>query len=528
VAEIIHNFGRADQLDREALVRLCKSIARVCGLEVHDVLDSHKPSVSQTSPLPQDVKQIRTVELGMVVAIEALWERLQIGPTLRKVLAKEGYKVPYERALLAMTANRLCEPESKLGVWDRWLSEVYLPSCDGLKLAQMYEAMDLLHKHIDKVEDAVFFHTANLFNLVVDVIFYDTTTVSFSIDQEDEEQGLRKYGHNKEGTWSPQVVVALAVTREGLPVRSWVFPGNTPDVVTVKKVKSDLRGWKLGRALFVGDSGLNSKGNREELAKACGKYLLASRTGSVSEIKGEVLSRAGRYKTIAENLKAKEVIVGDGVLHRRYILCFNPLEAKRERKHRQQVIEELELELAKHPDRKATAKWAIELLTSGRYKRYLTVDDQTHCIRIDREAIREAQKHDGKWVLITNDDTLTLQDAACGYKALLVIERCFRTLKRTQIKIEPMYHWLPHRIETHVKICVFALLIERVAELKCNQPWSRIKQTLSTLQVSEFHTPKFQFFQRNEPAPELVKMFKSIEISMPKTVLHISASTPKM
>jgi transposase len=299
-------------------------------------------------------------------------------------------------------------------------------------------------------------------------------------------------------------------------------------VATIKKVKSDLRGWKLGRALFVGDSGLNSKGNREELAKACGKYLLASRMGSVSEIKGEVLSRAGRYKTIAENLKAKEVIVGDGVLHRRYILCYNPLEAERERKHRQQVIEELELELAKHRDLKATAKWAIELLTSGRYKRYLTVDDQTHCIRIDREAIRQAQKHDGKWVLITNDDTLTLQDAACGYKALLVIERCFRTLKRTQIKIEPMYHWLPHRVETHVKICVFALLIERVAELKCNQPWSRIKETLSTLQVSEFHTPKFQFFHRSEPAPELVKMFKSIEISMPKAVLHISASTPKM
>jgi transposase len=89
-------------------------------------------------------------------------------------------------------------------------------------------------------------------------------------------------------------VVALAVTRDGLPVRSWVFPGNTSDVDTIKKVRQDLRGWKLGRALFVADSGANSAANREEIAKACGKYLLATRMSSVSEIKDDVLTRPGR------------------------------------------------------------------------------------------------------------------------------------------------------------------------------------------------------------------------------------------
>ncbi|MES0337885.1 MAG: transposase [Candidatus Magnetobacterium sp. LHC-1] len=103
-------------------------------------------------------------------------------------------------------------------------------------------------------------------------MFYDTTTVSFSIDYEDDDGGLRKYGKSKDGGWSPQVVVALAVTREGLPVRSWVFPGNTADIKTVEQVKSDLKGWKLGRALFVADAGMNSEYNRQELAKACGKY----------------------------------------------------------------------------------------------------------------------------------------------------------------------------------------------------------------------------------------------------------------
>jgi len=303
-------------------------------------------------------------------------------------------------------------------------------------------------------------------------------------------------------------------------VRSWVFPGNTSDVDTVKKVREDLRGWQLGRALFVADSGNNSTTNREELAKACGKYLLAARMGSVSEIKEEVLTKPGRFRTIAENLQAKEVIVGDGVLQRRYILCYNPREAQRERKHRELVVKELEEELESHPDRQATARWAIDLLASGRYKRYLAIDKQGR-IRLDRGAIAQASKYDGKWVLQTNDDTITVEDAAAGYKGLLVIERAFRMLKSTRIKMEPMYHWLPKRIEAHVKLCVFALLIERVVELKCNQSWSQIRRVLSSLQATEFRTPKNQFFQRNEPTPELVRTLKSLGIPMPKAVLDI-------
>jgi transposase len=199
-----------------------------------------------------------------------------------------------------MTANRLCQPESKLGVWERWLKDVYLPSCQELKLSQMYEAMDLLYDHSEKVEEAIFFQTASLLDLEVDLVFYDTTTVAFSIDMADEEtednQALRQYGRPKSGKWSVQMVVALAVTRQGLPVRSWVFPGNTADMATVIKVKQDLKGWKLCRALFVGDGGLNSEENRHELAKACGTYLLATRMNSVNEVHQYVLSRPGRYR----------------------------------------------------------------------------------------------------------------------------------------------------------------------------------------------------------------------------------------
>jgi transposase len=294
----------------------------------------------------------------------------------------------------------------------------------------------------------------------------------------------------------------------------------------VEKVKADLRGWQLGRALFVADAGMNSQDNRRLLAKACGKYLLAVRLGSVTEVKAEVLTRGGRYQKIADNLYAKEVIVGDGERRRRYILCFNPLEAKRQRRHRQQVIQELEQELGKHAANRATARWAINLLASGRYKRYLAIDGHGS-LQINRQKVREAHKSDGKWVLITNDDTISVEDAARGYKGLLIIERCFRTLKSTQIKLSPMHHWLPHRIEAHIKICVFALLLERVAEMTCQRPWSAIRGLLSTLQASEFQTSNQTFWQRNELRPELLKILKTLEIPPPKLVLEVSSTPSK-
>ena len=531
VAKIIHNFGRADQLDRQELVRLCHSIARVCGLIVTDPYDESVASSENASfGLGENLTIRQTLALGCPMVIEALWERLGLKKTLKEVAKDAGAKIPYERALLAMVANRLCDPESKLGVWDRWLSTVYLPSCQDLKLRHMYEAMDLLHAHAEQVEKTVFFQTADLFNLEVDLIFYDTTTASFSVDGEDEADRhpnatLRKFGHGKEGFWAPQVVVALAVTREGIPVRSWVLPGNTADVSTVEMVRSDLRGWSLGRAMFVADSGMNCQDNRTELARACGKYLLACRMANVTEIKREVLSKRGRYTVFKDNLHAKEVIVGDGERRKRYILCYNPKEAERQRKHRQMIVELLEDELARHKDRSATAQWAIELLASRRFKRYLRIL-KSGKVRIDRSAVREAEKYDGKWVIETNDDTISLEDAACGYKSLMVIERCFRSLKRTQIKMTPMYHWASRRIEAHVKICVLALLIERIAELACGTPWHRIRRALEKLQVTEFFDLNHRVLMRNELPADTRNTLKLLKITPPRQVVHLEKQHP--
>jgi transposase len=315
-------------------------------------------------------------------------------------------------------------------------------------------------------------------------------------------------------------VVALAVTREGFPVRCWVLPGNTADSTTIETVRKDLRGWNLGRALFVADAGINSEENRQELARACGKYLLATRMASVAEVKKEVLTKRGKYTTLRDNLKVKEVIVGKGERRRRYILCYNPKEAVRQKEHRKYIVELLEKELSRHPDKSATARWAIELLASKRYKRYLTIS-KSNRIRIDRSKIRQAAKYDGKWVIETNDDSISVEDAANGYKGLMIIERCFRSLKRTQIKLTPMFHWLPRRIEAHVRICVLALLIERVAEVGCDASWSRIRHQLDKLQATEFFSIKHRFFRRNEIAAGTRSVLKKLKISIPKQILSI-------
>ena len=346
-----------------------------------------------------------------------------------------------------MTANRLCDPQSKLGVWERWCETVYLPGAEQLTKNDLYAAMDALHAQAAEVEQAVFFHTADLFKLEVDLLFYDTTTCTFAIDEDDEDE-LRRFGRPKDGAWAPQVVVAFAVTREGLPVRSWVFPGNTTDATTVERIKDDLRGWKLGRrsvrrrcrdALRGEPRGACPRGGQVRARGADERHYRGQDRGT--QPSGTLPHRSRR------TCFAKEVVVGDGERRRRYIVCFNPKEAERQAKHRAEVIEALQEELARHKSRQATAKWAMELLTSGRYRRYLKVKGGEVCL--EAEAIRQAPRLDGKWVLITNDDTLSIEDAAVAYKSLLVIERCFRSLKRGQIHLGPMYHRLSQRI------CVF-------------------------------------------------------------------------
>jgi hypothetical protein len=459
---------------------------------------------------------------------KALWAKLGLGEVIQARLEEKQLHAPHATALLAMVAQRLARPGSKLACHERWLDRVWLPEARDLGLYQLYRALDLLAEHGDAIEQAVFWRAVDLFKLDVDLVFYDATTAWFECDEEDVAgQGwrgltfepLRQRGHSKEGRDNdPQVVIALAVTRDGVPVRSWIFPGATPDVTTVRTIKDDLRAIRLGRVLFVGDAGLYAKANLEELAKGAGRYVLATPIGRVKEIRDEVLSHPGRYADITPNLRAKEVVLGEGERRRRYILCLNEEEAEKQRRHRAEILRILEAALANlnkdHP------KAACRLLASKRFGPYLGQDDHGRPY-LDKDKVRRAEQLDGKFVLTTNDDTLSVADIALGYKGMWVIESCFRKMKTTGLAVRPMFHWMPHRITAHVKLCVLALMIQRAAEVAAGLPWRQLAGILERLKAVRYTSEGRTLVQATTIGPELAEIFKKLAIAPPKPILSL-------
>jgi len=525
---VIHSFGRADQVDHAALQRLVRSINRILGEG-----ENEAPSKDVASTVRVEIEIDAVFELGIPLVARHLWDQLGIGPAIRACIDKAGLTAPHEIALLAMAANRLDDPGSKRGCAERWLADTaWMPDAADLTVDHLYRALDFLAVWTDEIEQAVFLQTVDLFRLDVDLIFYDTTTAYFEIDEADEVEQewagrlfapLRRRGHSKEGRDNqPQVIIAMAVTRDGMPVRSWVLPGDTADVSTVAKIKADLHAWRLGRCLFVGDAGMYSADNLAALSKGLGRYILAVPMRKLREVEGDVLTRPGRYRKVAGNLQVKEVWVGEGERRKRYVLCLNPEEAERQRHHREQVLASLTAELAALAEREADhPKAACALLTSRRYGRYLT-EDAAGRPQLDQSKIAAAGKFDGKFVVITNDETLSAEDVALGYKGGWIIESCFRRMKQTGLEVRPMFHWTPRRIEAHVKLCVLALQMQRAAEIACGMPWARIAHTLSALKAVRYQAEGRGIVQRTKISLGVSEILKKLKISTPKRLLAIS------
>jgi hypothetical protein len=528
--KIIYNCGRADDpASTERLRRLARSILRRCAPEE---IVAENPSWQVVNAWPY----------GDLYVLEQLWRRLGIGDVIAEVCGGRKFDFDVERALFAMVANRACAPASKLYCYEQWLKEeVRLEGAAALELQHLYRAMDVLEANKDAIEKAIYFRTADLLNLDVEVVFYDTTSLHFEVDEEDRGRGdrdevhgslaagrktypaLRKRGHSKNGRFdAPQIVVGLAVTRDGFPIRHWIFPGNTVDVTTVERVKTDLQGWHLSRCVFVGDAGMVSKANLETLARGGGKYILCMPIHRGGEVAQEVITRPGRYQKVADNLEVKAVTVGDGERRRRYVVCYNPEEAARQKKHRDQVLKELAAEIdgLRTPRGSSHSKRVCELRASGRYGRYLHLT-RGGVPRIDQAAVAAAERLDGKFVVHSNDDSLSAADLALGYKQLQRAEIAWRSLK-SGLKLRPVFHWAPHRIHAHVALTVIALLLERVAEHACGDTWRNIKDDLRGVKLAQLLGPNGTVWQVTEPAANALKRLKSLQIHAPPPILQLT------
>jgi transposase len=509
-AEVIYSFGRREQLDVDALKRLVNSISRFFSPE-----DQIKLQAKTDSAEP--IEFIRSRPAGGAYLLKSLWDRLNIGTRLKKALDSRSFTAPIEKALFAMVANRALAPSSKLAIEQWAANEVYLGSDDQLQVQHFYRAMDFLLEHEQTIQNEVFWSTASLLNLTVDLIFFDTTNTYFEID-EPGPSDLKAYGKSKDKRDDlPQVTIGLAVTREGIPVRCWVLPGNQHDSQCVDQVQKDLNDWNLGRVVWVMDRGMSSAQNQRFLQRAGGQYILGEKL-SGNRLNEMALAHPGRFKVIADNLHIKEVFVGEGTGRRRYVIAYNPQQAELDRINREQILERLSCELqALNRKNKTKAQCKLVLHRSmGRYVKEL----KSGKLKIDKAKVKQDEKLDGKYLLSTSDQHLSAEDIALGYKQLLEVERAFRTLKST-LCLRPVYHSKDDRIRSHVLLCWLALLLVRIAEVETGISWPKIRREMQRLHLGEFLSKKTRILQHTELTQDQRNILKPLKIKPPKRILNI-------
>jgi transposase len=287
-----------------------------------------------------------------------------------------------------------------------------------------------------------------------------------------------------------------------------VWPGNTNDQSVVAQVKADLVGWRLGRAISVVDSGFSGQDNLRALRSAGGHYIAGMKLRSGMAQTEAALSRQGRYRTVKDNLRVKEVKVGDGDSAERFIVCHSPVEAERDQARRQQPIERIEAELERLRRQRERAKTKADHAAHQRdecalrdhktLSRYLR-QTKTGRLVLDREKIRAEQRLDGKYLLTTSDPSLSAADVALGYKQLLEAERSFRDLKGIlRLRPRPVFHSKADRIRAHVLICFLALVIVRIAENRTGQTWRMIRAELGQIRQGHFEGQDGAFTQTTE------------------------------
>jgi len=550
---VLYGFGRKDRLDVAALERLVQSILRY--------LDADRAqAIREEHGLEAPFEFLGAKTYGGAFVLDAMWERLGIGRTLRKSLAGRGFGTPIERLLFALVAQRALDPGSKLAA-ERWVGErAFIPGLPEVEVQQLYRAMDFLLEAHDEIQREVFWNVRNLFNLEVDVLFIDTTSTYFEIEGEDPDEvmdevaleddegadgeaaaassdpvdaavaerarrGLRKRSRNSKDSRPDlaQAVIGFAVTRDGIPVRCWVWPGNTVDATVIGEIKRDLNEWKLGRLVMVMDTGFNSEENRKTLQGAGDAFIIGEKMRLGKDGKPpEALKRQGRYKTLENGLRIKEVIVNQGsVTARRFVIVHNPAEAKRDQLKRDDIVAETERRLAglRQLDGEAHHKATCELRAHSTFGRYVR-QAKGGKLALDKAKIAREAHLDGKYLISTNDDHLSAEDVAMGYKQLHEIERVNRDLKHT-VDVRPVYHHKRERIQAHVLLCWLALLLIRVIENETRDTWGNLKQDLWALMAGQHRSQHGIITQTSTLTKSVKSVLDALDLKPPKRFLDL-------
>ena len=477
-------LGRLDQLNTE-LNSVISGLQRVTG-QVPNALSSPASPPSLSFDAARD--------FGDVYTLTELWNALGFDG-LRRVFRHTRHSIDVEALIRIMVFNRLCDPQSKLGVL-RWLQTVALPgtSLDSIDHRHLLSAMDALVDHKAEVDNVM----ASLLRPLVDqdlaMVFYDMTTIR-AAGLSEQEGDLRRYGMAKEGVVTRQVMLGVVQTAEGLPLYHEVFEGNTAEVTTIKGViEKIVARFPIKRVIAVADRGLLSTENLADL-----QAIVLPGGNKLEFILAVPGRRYGDFVELLEPfhtrqcLPAKEEMVGEAVWNQlRLIIAHDPQAALQATAKRDARIDELKGKadewVGKLNDQdEGKTKPGRQLSDGGARAKFYREVCEAHLARIvrvdlkselftydiDERALQHARMMDGKLLLVTNAPDFTPEEVVKRYKSLADIERGFRVLK-SEIEIGPIYHRLPGRIHAHASICFMALILYRVMRSRLKDNHSQI------------------------------------------------------
>ncbi len=535
--QVLYNFGREDANNRAALQRLVASVSRF--------LDPDQALAAQAG---EGLGFVESRPLGGAWALDGLWHRLGIDTTMRRLLKGRRLDPSAERVLFGLVANRALAPSSKLAAAGWVNDDVAIEGLERTSDDACYRAMDWLLEIQATLEREVFGQVATLLDLEVDLLFFDTTSTYFELDEADEPVardqrghrlpkgsdaaaaedvtgvGFRSYGHSKDHRDDlPQIVVGMAVTRTGIPVRVWCWPGNTSDQALIRQVKADLRDWTLARVIWVADRGFASAENRRFLRRGDHHYVIGERLRSGSAEATAALKRQGRYQQVADNLRVKEVRIAE---HDRFVICYNPEQADRDAAVRARLLAQLAETITGTDKLSATKRAELRgvLSTKPGLNRYLRVTPGG-LLRTDQRAIKAEANLDGKYLLRSSDPHLSAEEIALGYKQLLQVERGWRDMKQV-IDLRPVYHRKEERIRAHVILCWLALLLTRTIETTCGDTWPSLRQQLERIKLGTFTGPAGTFRQRTELTSPQRAILAKLQLAEPPRVWQLTPPAP--
>lgn len=538
VQRILGTLGRREDLPPQKIDRLIEHLRKLASPE--GLRGIHLGEM--------EIRAVR--EHGVVLVAHQLWQELGLDKLLAGIPQSQG--VPVQEALFRMVVNRLCDPQSKLGLVDwtdqrgnlhrGWQGQVQWPSGNAeLDHNQYLRVMDRLHPHRQELEDQLFARITDLLSLPLRLIFYDLTSTYFEGEGVCE---LAEYGYSRDHRGDrAQVVIGLAVTQEGLPITHRVFPGSTVDVTTLEPMSEELqRRFGLQDPVLVADRGMFSADNVAALALSGQRYILAlrSRQQAEGQLAVDLAELAGlaRPRDVQAEWQWREVEMLPGLRH---LVVYSAFKAQhdfevRDRRLRRALADLRRLQTQARAD-KLSASRLIErvtkILSQHKCARYFTYQAAPGRLsfRLDREQYSQQRRHDGVFVLESNHPSLTTAEIVQSYRQLMEVERAFRVLK-SLVKVRPIYHYRDRRVETHIFICFLAYLLAKVLEQRLGAAGLTLSvahalETMRRLQAVE-HTWEDQALvvKATKPDPEVAAILSALGLRSGNPVLSVSKALP--